>query len=137
MCPVCLSVTLMYCGHTVGWIQMPLGTEVGHAFQREADILNICCNVLALQCLSALFATMFYLNVCNNNAGVQAYMTYLTLVFACCISHNKALYRYPSRDTDESDLLLLQIYEGKGVRKFIKMQPGLTKLLQKYNGAVF
>jgi len=47
----------------------------GHAFQRQADILNICCNVLVLRCLSALFATMFYLNVRDNNAGVQAYMT--------------------------------------------------------------
>jgi len=31
-CPVCLfclSVTLVYCGHTVGWIKMPLGTKVG------------------------------------------------------------------------------------------------------------
>ena len=26
---VCLSVTLVYCGQTVGWIKMPLGTEVG------------------------------------------------------------------------------------------------------------
>jgi len=29
VCPVCLSVTLKYCGQTVGWIKMPLGTEVG------------------------------------------------------------------------------------------------------------
>ena len=28
-CPVCLSVTLVYCGQTVGWIKMTLGTEVG------------------------------------------------------------------------------------------------------------
>ena len=27
--PVCLSMTLVYCGHTVGWIKMPLGMEVG------------------------------------------------------------------------------------------------------------
>jgi len=27
--PVCLSVMLAYCGQTVGWITMPLGTEVG------------------------------------------------------------------------------------------------------------
>jgi len=27
--PVCLSVTLVYCGQTVGWIKMPLGMEVG------------------------------------------------------------------------------------------------------------
>jgi len=26
---VCLSVTLVYCGHTVGWIRMPLGAKVG------------------------------------------------------------------------------------------------------------
>jgi len=25
----CLSVTLVYCGHTVVWTKMPLGTEVG------------------------------------------------------------------------------------------------------------
>ena len=25
----CLSVTWVYCGHTVGWIRMPLGMEVG------------------------------------------------------------------------------------------------------------
>jgi len=25
----CLSVTLVYCGQTVGWIKMPLGMEVG------------------------------------------------------------------------------------------------------------
>jgi len=33
VCPVCLSVclsvTLVYCGQTVGWIKMKLGTEVG------------------------------------------------------------------------------------------------------------
>jgi len=26
-CTVCLSVTMVYCGQTVGWIKMPLGTE--------------------------------------------------------------------------------------------------------------
>ena len=26
---VCLSVTLVYCGQTVGWIKMSFGTEVG------------------------------------------------------------------------------------------------------------
>jgi len=26
---VCLSVTLVYCGQTVGWIKMPLGMEIG------------------------------------------------------------------------------------------------------------
>jgi len=30
VCPVsCLSVTLVYCGQTIGWIKMPLGMEVG------------------------------------------------------------------------------------------------------------
>jgi len=33
VCPVslfvCLSVTLVYCGQTVGWIKMKLGMEVG------------------------------------------------------------------------------------------------------------
>ena len=28
-CPVCLSVKLVDCGQTVGWIKMPHGTEVG------------------------------------------------------------------------------------------------------------
>jgi len=28
-CPVCLSVTLVYCGQTAGWIKMTLGREVG------------------------------------------------------------------------------------------------------------
>jgi len=27
--PFCLSVTLVYCGQMVGWIKMPLGTELG------------------------------------------------------------------------------------------------------------
>jgi len=27
--PVCLSVTLMYCGQTVGWIKMKLGVKIG------------------------------------------------------------------------------------------------------------
>ena len=27
--PVCLPVTLVYCGQTVGWIKMPLDMEVG------------------------------------------------------------------------------------------------------------
>jgi len=29
LCPVCVSETLVYCSQTVGWIKMPLGTEVG------------------------------------------------------------------------------------------------------------
>jgi len=29
VCLSCLSVTLVYCGQTVGWIKMPLGMEVG------------------------------------------------------------------------------------------------------------
>jgi len=28
-CPVCLSVTLVYYGQTVGWIKTKLGTQVG------------------------------------------------------------------------------------------------------------
>jgi len=28
-CPVCLSVTLVYCGQTVRWINMTLGMKVG------------------------------------------------------------------------------------------------------------
>ena len=31
VCPVCLSVTLVYCGQTVGWIKMKRGTQVGLA----------------------------------------------------------------------------------------------------------
>ena len=30
VCLSCLSVTLVYCDQTVGWIKMKLGTEVGH-----------------------------------------------------------------------------------------------------------
>jgi len=29
VCAVCLSVMLVYCGQTVGWTKMKLGTEVG------------------------------------------------------------------------------------------------------------
>jgi len=29
VCLSCLSVTLVYCSQTVGWIKMPLGTEIG------------------------------------------------------------------------------------------------------------
>ena len=29
VCPVCLSVTLVYCAQTIGWIKMKLGMEVG------------------------------------------------------------------------------------------------------------
>ena len=33
VCPMlsdlCLSVTLVYCGQTVGWIRMPVGMEIG------------------------------------------------------------------------------------------------------------
>ena len=28
-CLSCLSVTLLYCGQRVGWIKLPLGTDVG------------------------------------------------------------------------------------------------------------
>jgi len=28
-CPACMSVTLVYCGQTVGWIRIPFGMEVG------------------------------------------------------------------------------------------------------------
>jgi len=28
VCYICLSVMLVYCGPTIGWIKMPLGTEV-------------------------------------------------------------------------------------------------------------
>jgi len=29
VCLSCLSVTLLYCGQTVGWVKMKLGTQVG------------------------------------------------------------------------------------------------------------
>jgi len=29
VCPVSMSVTLVYCGQTVEWIRMPLGMDVG------------------------------------------------------------------------------------------------------------
>jgi len=38
-CPVCLSVTLLYCGQTVGWIKIKLGTEVGLDPRRHCDIV--------------------------------------------------------------------------------------------------
>jgi len=52
---------------------------------------------------------MFYLNVRDNNDDVQAYMTYNWLWFMYTAFH-KALYWYPSRDTEE--LVLFQIYYG-------------------------
>jgi len=56
--------------------QMIIG-ELGwrNAFGSEADIFNICCNVLAVCCLSALFAATFHLNVPDDNNGIQAYVT--------------------------------------------------------------
>ena len=36
-CPVCLSVTLVYCGQTVGWIKTKLGTEVGFGPRPHCD----------------------------------------------------------------------------------------------------
>jgi len=48
----------------------------GHPFQREADILNIGCNGWVLHCLSALFATIFYLNIRDNNDGVLFKLTW-------------------------------------------------------------
>jgi len=29
VCPVCLSVTLVHCSQTIGWIKIPLGMDVG------------------------------------------------------------------------------------------------------------
>ena len=48
-----------------------------------------------------------------------------------CAAFHNALYQYPLRDTDALDVVLLQIYEGMCVPKIIKIQFGLTKLLQK------
>jgi len=48
-----------------------------------------------------------------------------------CAAFHNALYQYPLRDTDELDVVLFQIYEGMCVPKIIKIQFGLTKLLQK------
>jgi len=44
---------------------------------------------------------------------------------------HKALYQYPSRDTDKLGVVLLQIYHGIRMPKIIKIQFGLTKLLQR------
>jgi len=44
---------------------------------------------------------------------------------------HKTLYHNPSRDTDELDAVLMQIYQGMCVPKIIEIQFGLTKLLQK------
>jgi len=37
---VCLPVMLVYCGQTVGWIKMPLGTEVGLGLGHFAGLLG-------------------------------------------------------------------------------------------------
>jgi len=34
----CLCVTLVYCGQTVGWINMPLGTEIGLGQRAKATL---------------------------------------------------------------------------------------------------
>jgi len=51
----------------------------GHAFEPEADILNICCNVFVLQCLLTVIFQfcygLFRLNVRDNNDDVPAYVT--------------------------------------------------------------
>jgi len=49
---------------------------------------------------------------------------------------HKALYRYPSRDIDELDLFCCKFIKAYVCQKIVKIQSGLTKLLQK-NGAVF
>ena len=79
----------------------------GHAFQREADILNVCCKVLVLHCLSALLATMFYLNVHDNNDGAK--LTWCNWHWFTYAVFHTALYRYLSRDTDELHVVFLQI----------------------------
>ena len=38
VCPV-LSVTLVYCGQTVGWIKMKLGTQVGLGYDHIVYIV--------------------------------------------------------------------------------------------------
>jgi len=77
--------------------------------ERGADILNVillyCFGITMFVCV---FATMFYLDVRDNNDGVQAYTTQLTLAYVCCISQ-KALFRYPSRDTDEHDVFVANL----------------------------
>ena len=62
---------------------------------------------------------MFYLNVRGNNDDVQAYMTYNWRWFMYAAFHN-ALYWHLSRDTDELDVVLLEIYQGIRVPKLLK-----------------
>ena len=81
----------------------------GHAFQRQqADILNICCNVLVLHYLSAVFTTMFYLNIPDNLIVFK--LTWRKWRWFMYAAFHKALYWYPLRDTNELGAVLLQIY---------------------------
>ena len=44
---------------------------------------------------------------------------------------HKALQKYPSREIDDFDVILFQIYQGIGEPKIILIYEGLAKLLQK------
>ena len=42
VCLSCLSVTLVYCGQTAGWIKMKLGTEVGLGTECASAPATLC-----------------------------------------------------------------------------------------------
>ena len=44
---------------------------------------------------------------------------------------HKALQKHPSREIDDFDVILFQIYQGIGESKIILMYEGLAKLFQK------
>jgi len=50
VCPVCLSMTLVYCNQTVGWIKMKLGVQVGFGLHQRSTAPNfrpVCCGQMA------------------------------------------------------------------------------------------
>ena len=54
---------------------------------------------------------MFHLNVQDNNEDVQAYVTKPTLVIKCVRTlHFTRQYRHLSREIDEFDVILFEIY---------------------------
>jgi len=66
VCHVCLSVTLVYCGQTAGWIKMPLGTEVGLSTGYiVSDGEPAPLGVVSLK-LTKLGKSMHFLNDCIN-----------------------------------------------------------------------
>ena len=60
--PVCLSVTLVYCGQTVGWIKMKLGTVVGLGLSQivlDGDLILSVCLVFVLTYFQNFFRIRF------------------------------------------------------------------------------